>query len=318
MGTLLMLISHRKRLAVILGVGLTLTLGALFYTRYFLARPMGSGPAGPAVDRSAFAQPWTERPVRLIGIGDSIIAGLGASTPDRTCFNRLVQNPHDEYRDMQGICLSRVLPQLEHENLAVSGTTSIAHLSVINERLAPQADEVFGLIVMTTGGNDLIHSYGRAAPREGAMYGATLEQARPWIAAFRARLDEMLDSIDRCFPGGCEIYLGDIYDPTDGIGDAPSVFLPDWPDGLAIHAEYNQAIRQCAASRPNVHTVPLHATFLGHGSHCRQFWRTTYVREDPHYWFWDNVEDPNDRGHDAIRREFLIAIAKNTALLQKD
>ena len=24
----------------------------------------------------------------------------------------------------------------------------------------------------------------------------------------------------------------------------------------------------------------------------------TYVRDDPHYWFYDNIEDLNDRGYD--------------------
>lgn len=167
---------------------------------------------------------------------------------------------------------------------------------------------------MTSGGNDLIHSYGRAAPRECAMYGATLAEAEPWIKAFRLRLDEMLDKIEAKFPGGCEIYLADIYDPTDGVGDAPSVFLPDWPDALAIHGEYNEAIRKVIAKRDNVHLVPLHETFLGHGSHCRQFWRATYVAEDPYYWFYSNIEDPNDRGYDAIRRVFLNTIAEQTSL----
>ena len=31
--------------------------------------------------------------------------------------------------------------------------------------------------------------------------------------------------------------------------------------------------------------------------------------DDPHYWFFDNVEKPNDRGYDAIRRIFLIELA---------
>jgi hypothetical protein len=56
--------------------------------------------------------------------------------------------------------------------------------------------------------------------------------------------------------------------------------------------------------------VPLHQTFLGHGSHCTDFWRTKiYCAEDPHYWYYDNIEDPNDRGYDAIRRILLNSIA---------
>lgn len=87
------------------------------------------------------------------------------------------------------------------------------------------------------------------------------------------------------------------------------MFLPAWPDGLRIHAAYNEVIHRCARQRASVHLVPIHATFLGHGSHCRQFWRKSYRREDPHYWYAVNIEDPNDRGYDALRRIFLLEMA---------
>jgi lysophospholipase L1-like esterase len=230
------------------------------YIRYFLARPMGSGPAGPPVDASKFTQTWTERRVRLVGIGDSITAGLGADSPDHTFFNRLVRNPDDEYADMRNVCLSAVIPNLETENLALSGTTSKQHLDVVNERLPQQDPDVFGLVVITTGGNDLIHNYGRLPPRECAMYGATLAQAAPWIDRFKQRLSTILDTIIARFPGGCEIYLANIYDPTDSVGDAPSVYLPRWANGLEIHAQYNRVIAECAEARQNVHVVPLTPT----------------------------------------------------------
>ncbi len=308
--------SH-KRVARLAACGGFLLLCALFYMRYYLARPVGNGPAGPAVARAPFGKRWTDRKVRLVGIGDSITAGLGAKNKSHTFFNRLIQNPEDEYEDMRERCLSQVLSQLTHENLAISGSTSLDHMAVIERKLVPQDSDVFGLVVMTSGGNDLIHSYGRLPPKECAMYKATLSQASPWIEAYRSRLSQMIDRISACFPGGCEIYLGDIYDPTDGVGDAPSVYLPHWPDGLAIHAKYNEAIAQCAQSHSNVHIVPLYKTFLGHGAHCRQFWRANYDSSDPHYWFYDNIEDPNDRGYDAIRRVFLKAIVEHSVLVPK-
>ena len=218
---------------------------------------------------------------------------------------------------MQGLCLSTVLTNLTQQNVAVSGSTSLDHAIVVAEQLEVYADDVFGLVVMTTGGNDLIHSYGRRPPVEGAMYGATLEQAVPWIENFRDRLKTMFTGITKKFPGGCEIFVGDIYDPTDGVGDAPSIFLPKWPDGLAIHARYNETIRQVVAEFNHVHVVPLHQTFLGHGSHCRQFWRSHFDSQDPHYWFYSNIEDPNDRGYDAIRRVFLNSIVEQRERLSR-
>jgi hypothetical protein len=298
--------SRRRRLLRLFVVGLLLVAGAIAYIRWWLARPTGRGPAGPAIASEDFARPWTDRPVLLLGIGDSITAGLGADTKSHAGIERLARNPEDEWPDMEGRCLSAVLPNLETQNIAVSGSTSLQHEQII-DKLEPR-DNAVALVVMTTGGNDLIHNYGRSAPREGAMYGATLAEARPWIVNFEARLNRMLDRLDEKFPAGCYVYLADIYDPTDGVGDAPSVFLPAWPDGLAIHAEYNRALHRVADERDNVFLVALHATFLGHGSHCRQFWRSTYRAEDPYYWFWENIEDPNDRGHDAIRRAFLKTI----------
>lgn len=311
------MLAHRKRVVWILGTGCLVILATLFYVHYFLRRPLGSGPAGPVVERSWFDTPWTDRRVKLLGIGDSVTAGLGARSRDHSYFNRVHQNPSDEFPEMEGISLKTVLPQITAENLAVSGSTSLDHWRVISERLPIQDPEVFGLVMLTTGGNDLIHSYGRMPPKEGAMYGATLTQAEPWIEAFGKRLGEMLDQITASFPGGCEIFLGDIYDPTDGVGDAPSIYLPRWPDGLAIHARYNDTIRRCASARQNVFTVPVHRTFLGHGSHCCQFWRVHYDASDPHYWYYDNIEDPNDRGYDALRRIFLNAIVENSKLLPK-
>ena len=82
------------------------------------------------------------------------------------------------------------------------------------------------------------------------------------------------------------------------------------PDGIAIHAAYNKVIRLCAERRKSVHLVPMYEEFLGHGFRCKQFWRSTYDSNDPFYWYGSNLEDPNDRGYDAIRRLFLIEIEK--------
>ena len=297
------------RLVVLVFLGGVLAAGGLGYRHYYLARPVGAGPAGPAVDGSRFRETWTDRQVLLLGLGDSVTAGFGAS-PGRSYFERLVRNPEDEFAELEGICLSAVLPNLRAENMAISGSTSLEHLVVIRERFQTQPGETLGIVVMTTGGNDIIHMYGRMAPREGAMYGATLEEARGWIENFRDRLDEMLDLIEERFPGGCHVFLADIYDPTDGIGDAQNAGLPWWDDGVAIHRAYNEIIHRSAEERSTVHLVPMRGEFLGHGIHCRQFWRENYRADDPHYWYADNLEDPNDRGYDAIRRLFLSAMAE--------
>jgi lysophospholipase L1-like esterase len=312
-----MVLKHKRlarRLWRLAGVGALLVAAATAYLYFHFYKPVGSGPAGPAVPREAFAKPWTTHKVLLLGLGDSVTAGFGVAPP-YSYFNRLAKNPPDEFADVRGICLSAVLPNLRAENMARSGSTSIGHLATIGE-LEKQPTDTFGLVVMTSGGNDLIHNYGRSPPREGAMYGATIEQARPWIENFDKRLDEMVEGIEARFPGGCMIFLADIYDPSDDVGDPASASLPDWPDCMTIHRAYNDAIGRCAAKHPSVHVVPMHAEFLGHGVHCTQPWRAHYHRDDPHYWYAWNLEDPNVRGYDAIRRLFLIEIAKQAERLK--
>lgn len=303
----------RKVGLILVAFLLVLALGLMFFLLRFY-RPVGKGPAGPTLDGADFEQVWTDRTILLLGYGDSITAGFGV-TPPYGYVARLAENPENEFEEMKGKCLKRVLPNLSVLNVAVSGSTSIQHLQTLDAKIPVQEAGTFGLVVLTTGGNDLIHFYGQTPPREGAMYGATLEEARGWIDHFRVRLNAILDGIEKKFPGGCVIFLADIYDPTDGVGDAASVFLPPWPDGVAILAEYNRILCAASENRPNVFHVPLYDTFLGHGTHCTEPWRKHYCRFDPHFWFSINIEDPNIRGFDATRRIFLREIVKQKQLL---
>jgi lysophospholipase L1-like esterase len=299
----------RKRLALLLMAGIVIIGAVLFYRVFWYWHPIGDGPVAITVDRAPFSSVWTHRPVLLLGLGDSVTDGFGAG-PGKSYFARVATNPPDEFADLRGISLSKVIPGLTVRNEAISGTTSIELLEFSLPRIEVQPQETFGIVLLTTGGNDIIHNYGRTPPREGAMYGTTLAQAEHWIQNFESRLNAILDQIETKFPGGCDILLANIYDPTDGAGDAEHAGLPAWPDGLKIIQAYNDIIARACARHPNVHLIDLHSAFLGHGIHCRKFWRSTYVAADPHYWYFDNLEDPNDRGYDAIRRLCLNALSE--------
>lgn len=298
-----------KRLLVIVGAGAVLLLAARAVQYFWFELPVGSGPVAISVPREPFGGTWSTRPVLLLGIGDSVTDGFGARA-GYDYFDRLAVNPPDEFADMQRICLSSVLPNLRTRNTAVSGSTSIDHEQRLRLYFEPQPADVLGIVVITTGGNDIIHNYGRKPPCEGAMYGASWEQAQPWIVAFEQRLRAMIARIEECFPGGCRIFLANIYDPTDSVGDAARASLPEWKDAMRIVAAYNEIIARIAAEHPGVHPVDLHSAFLGHGIHCTQFWRQHYRWGDPTYWYYSNLEDPNERGYDAIRRLFLIEMAR--------
>lgn len=302
----------RLHLLIILAVLGVCATGTWFY--FSQSRPVGGGPAGPVVPAEAFAQPWTERAVLLVGLGDSVTAGFGARK-GYGYIDRLMANPPDEFPDLRGINLRAVLPGMRATNLAVSGSTSLDLVQHQLPRLPVADPNVFGLVVITTGGNDLIHDYGRTPPREGAMFGAAWEQALPWVQDFALRLEVIMDQVNERFPGGCQIFLANIYDPTDGVGDIQRAGLPAWPDGLRILAAYNEILARGAERRANVHLINLHGAFLGHGLHCTQFWRAHYDARDPNYWYHTNVEDPNERGYDAIRRLFLLEMTKIRSLL---
>jgi lysophospholipase L1-like esterase len=302
-------VRQRRRLVGLLLIGVLVVGLGLTWQHYRYARPIGVGPAGPTVPREAFANVWSERPVVLLGLGDSVTQGLGAS-PGLTYFTRLHKNPPDEFPEMNGLHLRAVFPHLEPVNLAISGTTSIECVDYQLAKLQPYDTDTFGVVVMTTGGNDVIHNYGRTPPREGAMYGARINEIGEWVTNFSKRLDTIRDRLRETFPGGCHLFVANIYDPTDGDGDIVLAGLPAWPGGLEVIAAYNKTIAEFAERHEDVTLIDMRKEFLGHGVHCTHFWHREYRSTDPHYWYWDNLEDPNDRGYDAIRRLFLTEMSK--------
>ena len=142
------------------------------------------------------------------------------------------------------------------------------------------------------------------------MYGARLDQISEWVQNFESRLEAIADKVRETFPGGCQLFIANIYDPTDGDGDIVFAGLPAWPEGVQVLAAYNEVLARFAKRHRDVTLIDMHRDFLGHGIHCTQFWHHAYRARDPHYWYWDNLEDPNDRGYDALRRLFLIEIAR--------
>jgi lysophospholipase L1-like esterase len=272
-------------------------------------RPMGNGPAGPVIAEDPFYSFWSTKPVIFLGIGDSVTRGFGAAK-EHTYFELLIKNDNRMYPDMKDRQLSTVFPAMTWRNYAQDYTTTQQHLDWQLSKISTYGKEVRGLIVITSGGNDLIHDYGRTPPKDGAMYGCTYAQAQIWCENLKQRLETLLTGLTAKFPGGCEIFLANIYDPTDGYGDPQTMGLPRWPDATKVIALANQKIAALCEQYPNVHLVNIHTPFIGHGIHCDEWWRNTYRKDDPHYWYYTNLEDPNRRGFDAIRRLFLQEMVK--------
>ena len=232
------------------------------------------------------SNPWSQEPYLLLGLGDSVTAGFGASR-GQAYFDRL----HTE--------LAQHLPRLQARNLAVSGSTSQGALAQQLPRLEPQSMK--GLVVLTTGGNDVLHNYGRSSPRDGAMYGSTPSQAQPWISAYSQRLDALLGGLEGKFPAGLTVFVGNIYDPTDGVGDIENagLSLPPWPGGLTVLLKMNETTAEVCGRHQRARLLDVHATFRDHGIHHKR-----------DYWYYANLEDPNDKGYAALYHLFLDRITK--------
>lgn len=293
---------RRQTACLVLLIVLIIVGYGCYRLRYFFISPsMGTGPAGPAVPSKPFEEIWSEQNVVLIGIGDSITNGYGAPRELRY-FELLQTNSNDNYPDMEGKDLKFVLPNLTARNYSEDYTVSREHLERQLPRIEKFGEDIFGIVVITSGGNDLIHDYGRTPPRDGAMYGCACQQGLVWTENVKQRIRKLLDGLIDKFPGGCEIFLANIYDPTDGKSDPENAGLPRWPDGSRVLGSMNQKIAELCEEYENVHLVDIHSPFLGHGIHCQDFWQEHYHGDDPHYWFYANLEDPNPRGYDAIRR----------------
>ena len=116
------------------------TAGFLYFNIYLSG---GDGPAGPDVPAEPFKQIWGEQNVLLLGIGDSITDGFGASE-GFSYFDRLIKNPQQDSKDMLGKNLSTVFPRLKAKNVSVSGSISSEHLKRI-QSLKPQLSDVLGI-----------------------------------------------------------------------------------------------------------------------------------------------------------------------------
>jgi hypothetical protein len=243
----------------------------------------------------------------LLALGDGVAEGAGVRYP-LGFLTRLGAPQAEDATDLQGISLQSLCPKLRTYNRAVVGTSSLACLEKQILRLPPC--DVFGIVVLTTGFDDLYRDYGRSPPREGAMFGARLEDAEAWLVAFDARLDRMVCEIRARFPAGCQIFLGTVLDPTDGTGDTECIGSPAWAHALRALHGLNRALARCAEEHADVHLVDLHGASLGHGIHASKFWHPTYRVEDPTCWYQPDLELPSERGADAIRRLFLLEIRR--------
>lgn len=251
--------------------------------------------------------------LHVVGFGDSVTAGFCAYT-GYGYVDLLVQNKDADYPEYKKRDLTHHYGDVILNNRAISGTTSCDYTAsairaAIGSESIPDADQT--VVLTTLGGNDLIHDYSCNNPHECSAYCSTLADAQSYAANYKARMKTFFDVFKTELPN-TEIFLANIYDPTDGVGDIENapIPLPPWPDGLEVLALYNQTISELAAEDEHVHLVDMRAAMFGHGMHHDDPANPGYDAADPSYWYCYNLEDPNERGYHEIRSMFWERISQ--------
>jgi lysophospholipase L1-like esterase len=250
---------------------------------------------------------------QVIAFGDSVSTSYCASAK-HGYVDMIVNNDDTKYPDYAGKDLAHHFIGVATKNIALAGTTSCDFAtSDIHTDLAGLPDVNQTIIVITLGGNDLIHPYTCGTPHDCQEYCSTLAQATPFSANYKTRMVALINELKSDAKGNVSVFLANIYDPTDLVGDIQNAnvsgnHLPAWPGGLDVLALYNSTIADIATTT-GATVVDMHAAMLGHGIHYNDTSNMYYDAADPTYWYCANLEDPNDRGYNAIRGVFWNAIA---------
>lgn len=136
------------------------------------------------------------------------------------------------------------------------------------------------IVTITAGGNDML------------MYLRTPRPPARLVEGMIERITLIVDEVTSKLPNAL-VLLGTVYDPSDGTNVLYGERLDREAEWLA---RFNSAVRELAASRPNVRLADIHKRFLGHGLSAPEHDR----------WYWANlIFEPNAKGADQVRRLWL-------------
>jgi hypothetical protein len=247
-------------------------------------------------------------PTRVIYLGDSITAGYGV-TSGEPYRDLLWANDSGMWPDYDSVDLTSSYPDLnELIDVSVPGaTTDTLVAGQLPDLSARLGDSVSGetIVVLTIGGNDL-----QAAILTLLASSDPDAAAAELIDGVRDNMDTIVDYFDDSarFPDGAYVYIANVYDPTDGVGQAGSCFF-----GLDLSAYWgyftdaNNEIRDFAETR-GVGMIYMAGHFMGHGMNYTDESLDHYDADDNTGWFASDCIHPNDRGHHEVRRLFWHTI----------
>jgi lysophospholipase L1-like esterase len=190
-------------------------------------------------------RPDAPGPAVYVALGDSISIDAYAGGPGRGGPSLLARNRDDDFPEWRGRDLATRHPSLRYHLLAVDGGTPSTLLDLQLPQLAGSGVAPT-LVTLTVGGNDLLSAYGDT------------RRAREVVALVCDRVAQALTRLRRLLRSPQDpIVVGDVYDPSDGTGDASRVGLPAWPqvvDGNPAQPDSRPADRDlwyCNVIEPN-------------------------------------------------------------------
>lgn len=244
-----------------------------------------------------------QSPARVVFLGDSITAGYGASKQKLSYPRLLKENDDDTWPDAADLDFPGLYgADPEIVDVSQPGATTG---SMVGQQLpdvtSSLGDTVSGttVVIVTIVGNDV----------QGILL--TPDQADETIVSITDNLAEFYDYFADPvrFPDGSFVYLANVYEPSDGVGQADECFYGlDLSSALDTLDQVNAATLAQAQER-GVAWIDMHGHFLGHGYHASESDNPYYEADDPSLWFADDCIHPNDRGHHEIRRLFWYALA---------
>ncbi len=235
-----------------------------------------------------------------VALGDSMIIDYYAGGPGWGTASLLYKNLDDVYPDWKGKDLATLYPGIKFYNLTSDGATTNTVLSWQLSK-APTGENQPTIVILTVGGNDLLHHYG--VPEEKG-----LKLSYEMQEMLRKIISIMEDPAK--FPQPARIYIGNIYDPSDGIGNLENEGYSRWPDGLKVLDHWNKRIEEVAQEK-GLTLVDVHRHFLGHGVNYDDPSGKYYDPEDNTTWLRLVIE-PNSRGAHEIRKLFWEKIYQDS------
>jgi len=275
--------------------------------------------SGPGVDDNADPDVHTylppdyapSDPKRVIFLGDSITAGYGASDTSLQYSALLQQNDDATWPDEQGDDLATVFPGLtEVVDVSRAGATTDTELS----QQIPKLDDKMtfpaegqSLVVMTIGGNDITS----------LLMSGSADYTEP-LQTIQDNLREIVTYFQDAsrFPDGAYIYVTNVYDPSDGTGQADECFYGLDLSTLIDAMEQTNTDSEAMAEELGFSWVDLHGHFLGHGYNGDDEQNPYYMGDDYELWFYSDCIHPDDAGHNQIRRLFMAAIQDQALQLE--